>query len=596
MARNISPQMQSHLQQSMTTLSVMVKIVPQTESLLPPMHMTDHDLPLVYNGETYTPHDSFTISEIRTSVDFSSDNTQITLGGKDREWARKILNADVTIFMVNWNDLSMGQIDLYNGYVSQSSVNQDGDVELEISSKGKKLSQTFLPRYSRTCRATFGDEKCGLPVNVAYKRDVFMDQYPYAFKVRMHYVTGGVKVPWNPVPTLSTDYTVPNTAGIGNLIRFNFTKVASATNGMTILIEQKDSAGVVIQQLNLDKVEKNTSIFLLPTTATIKVSGTNIQSLDSVEEYTTFPTGREKLSRIGGGTARDQVPIANSDFYVNGTIAQTTAPDAITGWNVPNSVGHSITNAVVSSPNPGVTELEQVIVLPQLACILVTDNCYRMKLDIKGTNFTATAEFRDGSGAVVDTQTIPQTATDASVTFNPHPQAETVYLKISLTQGTLSSVKLYVWSLLETRGGEALEIVLNSAAEKGTHNDFWITMTDPINSETHVTAVAASPLDKIMFNILPHVALNNEQNIGLLFLTGANAGVKRDASVYDNTSGLISLVTELPYAPQVGDKVLANIGCDKYIETCADKRGNTISFRGEAFMPSVEKLNRISNL
>jgi len=72
----------------------------------------------------------------------------------------------------------------------------------------------------------------------------------------------------------------------------------------------------------------------------------------------------------------------------------------------------------------------------------------------------------------------------------------------------------------------------------------------------------------------------------ILFTSGANSGVKR--TVKSQSSGIISIVLPLPYAPQVGDTFSISQGCDKTKDTCENKFNNLARFRGMPYIPDPE--------
>jgi len=72
----------------------------------------------------------------------------------------------------------------------------------------------------------------------------------------------------------------------------------------------------------------------------------------------------------------------------------------------------------------------------------------------------------------------------------------------------------------------------------------------------------------------------------LEFQTGVNAGQKR--TVKYSEGGAFDLVNKLLAPPAAGDTVHAYPGCDKTLNTCAGKFGNTIRFRGQPYIPRPE--------
>lgn len=72
----------------------------------------------------------------------------------------------------------------------------------------------------------------------------------------------------------------------------------------------------------------------------------------------------------------------------------------------------------------------------------------------------------------------------------------------------------------------------------------------------------------------------------ILFTSGANAGQRRTIK---NSTGLSFVLSyPLPHAPQVGDTFAASWGCDKTLQTCQNRFGNTSRNTSMPFIPSSE--------
>ncbi|GIX17722.1 MAG: hypothetical protein KatS3mg119_1908 [Rhodothalassiaceae bacterium] len=74
----------------------------------------------------------------------------------------------------------------------------------------------------------------------------------------------------------------------------------------------------------------------------------------------------------------------------------------------------------------------------------------------------------------------------------------------------------------------------------------------------------------------------------LRFHTGANAGL--DAEIVEQIGATLTLLTPPPAPVAVGDVVEVEAGCDKRLETCRDKFDNLENFRGEPFLPGIDRL------
>lgn len=72
------------------------------------------------------------------------------------------------------------------------------------------------------------------------------------------------------------------------------------------------------------------------------------------------------------------------------------------------------------------------------------------------------------------------------------------------------------------------------------------------------------------------------------WLTGANAGRRMEIKEFANKQ--FTLVLLMPNAIATGDTFNAIAGCDKTFATCTSKFANAVNFRGEPYVPGMDKL------
>ena len=75
------------------------------------------------------------------------------------------------------------------------------------------------------------------------------------------------------------------------------------------------------------------------------------------------------------------------------------------------------------------------------------------------------------------------------------------------------------------------------------------------------------------------------------WLTGNNANARMEVKSY--TTGQFILVLPMPYAIQIGDTGEIVAGCNKSVTTCHDEFDNVINFRGEPYLPGVDRLVQV---
>ena len=60
--------------------------------------------------------------------------------------------------------------------------------------------------------------------------------------------------------------------------------------------------------------------------------------------------------------------------------------------------------------------------------------------------------------------------------------------------------------------------------------------------------------------------------------------------VRSSVPGQFTLQLQMPYEVQVGDTYVMKAGCDKSLGTCISKFANAVNFRGEPYLPGVDRL------
>jgi uncharacterized phage protein (TIGR02218 family) len=73
----------------------------------------------------------------------------------------------------------------------------------------------------------------------------------------------------------------------------------------------------------------------------------------------------------------------------------------------------------------------------------------------------------------------------------------------------------------------------------------------------------------------------------ITFTSGANAGLSFEIKSF--VAGLITLFLPAPFPLTVGDSFIIEPGCDKTAGTCTNKFSNIINFRGEPFIPGMDR-------
>ena len=169
--KNLSPALQSHLDDGTTTLSWCWRIS-RTDGVA--LGFTDHDRALSFDGIGFEPESGFAASEIRAGSDLAVDAQDATgVLTSERITETDILdgrwdNAAVELWRVNWADTSQ-RVLLRRGAVGQIRRGRMAFVA-EVRSLAHVLGQTVGRTFQAGCDARLGDARCGIELeNAVYK-------------------------------------------------------------------------------------------------------------------------------------------------------------------------------------------------------------------------------------------------------------------------------------------------------------------------------------------------------------------------------------------------------------------------------------------
>lgn len=169
--KNLSPALQSHLDDGTTTLSWCWRISRADGAAF---GFTDHDRPLEFDGTGFEPESGFAASEIRAGSDLAVDAQDATgVLTSDRITETDILdgrwdNAAVELWRVNWANTSQ-RVLLRRGAVGQIRRGRMAFVA-EVRSLAHVLGQTVGRTFQAGCDARLGDARCGIDLeNAIYK-------------------------------------------------------------------------------------------------------------------------------------------------------------------------------------------------------------------------------------------------------------------------------------------------------------------------------------------------------------------------------------------------------------------------------------------
>jgi hypothetical protein len=173
----ISTALLNHLQQETTTVCTLWKVTRKDGQIF---GFTNFDKDIIYNGLTYYAENGYSASAIVTNSNMAVDNlnlngflyntnsvldTSINLNSPlmtDADIMAGIWDfATIQILLVNYNDLTMGDLILKTGSIGQIKTGRTS-YEAEMRSLNQSLSQKVGRVFTSACQAKLGDSNCRL--------------------------------------------------------------------------------------------------------------------------------------------------------------------------------------------------------------------------------------------------------------------------------------------------------------------------------------------------------------------------------------------------------------------------------------------------
>jgi uncharacterized phage protein (TIGR02218 family) len=159
----ISTALQDHIGQECTTLARCWKIVRRDGRTF---YFTSFDSDLLFEGDTYIAAYGFSSTAVDSKADMTTDNQEVLGVFDDDSITLEDLRAGlfdqaaVFVFLVNWNDLTQGQLRLRRGTFGECQATPQGFFKVELRGMSQLLQQYVMDLYGPACRADLGDRKC----------------------------------------------------------------------------------------------------------------------------------------------------------------------------------------------------------------------------------------------------------------------------------------------------------------------------------------------------------------------------------------------------------------------------------------------------
>lgn len=167
MSKTITAPMQNHIGQEVTTLATCWKVT-RTDGR--EFRFTDHDQDLVVEGQTFDAASGYSRSAVDNAVGMSVDNLEVQgILDNDSISEEEVANgmfdyAEVRIFLVNWQDPSIGVIRLRRGFFGEATLTPSGTYIVELRGLTQLYKQSVNETYQEECRADLGDARCKVPI------------------------------------------------------------------------------------------------------------------------------------------------------------------------------------------------------------------------------------------------------------------------------------------------------------------------------------------------------------------------------------------------------------------------------------------------
>lgn len=162
--KSIGASLLAHEASEVTTLAFLWKI---TRKDLTVYTFTDHDQDITYSGYTYLASSGFTASNITTSDLLNVDNLEVhsllTSGTiTDADLLAGLWDyASITIYRVNYNDLTMGAETMRSGTIGEVSTGRTSFIA-ELRGITQPLQENIGRIINAACDANLGDTRCGI--------------------------------------------------------------------------------------------------------------------------------------------------------------------------------------------------------------------------------------------------------------------------------------------------------------------------------------------------------------------------------------------------------------------------------------------------
>ncbi len=574
---------------------------------------TDLDGDKTFNGDKYLAAFGYDRSDVVNKVGLNVDELDVrgfldlsVTGITEADLRAGLFDfAEVFLALINWRDLTQGELLMRRGHFGEVTFNDSGLFEVELRGLTQAYSQGVLELYQGECRADLGDDRCKVPIdppfwvaNTVYALGAEV-KFPVADVVTEISITnGGFETDAVGATTITGWTTVLGTPIIASSsgsisaakVGAKFVEGNGGAGGSTTTIEQIVSLTGTYSNAQLDGGQlvpyvqgwRNASAADDTTQYIMRfLDGADVELGDVTGDAAHF-LGVWDDERVGGIDPATKMPVGTRKIairivfaLVTGTFPNGAADDVHLFVRERDTVsglaqlGDRVFRAVTAGTSdehfpPFITTIDATIVevgrLSQMQWN-VDDAFLRQAVVATVTderNFTITvAEARAVDDWFRFGAVIWETGNNALA-----PNLLSMEIKSSGADATTGATTLAVddsntfsraTGSFVTDGFEVGMKVVTTGFTDGANNGTFTVQT-----------VSALTLD------VSETTLVAESGTGDELITAPDA---------------IELYLDMPFTIQVGDRLKIYRGCDKFLSTCITPFDNAINFRGEPFVP-----------
>lgn len=166
--RTASANFKSRLANEVTSLCLLWTITRADGTII---RFTDTDQDVVYDGNTYATVKGFTATAVSVVLGSQTSGLNIACITDDTVFLEADIRAGLfnsaicEIDAIQWEHTADGKAQLFKGTFGNIEISEIGEVDIEVFGIGLLGRLLATQKYSPSCRAQFGDERCGVDLD-----------------------------------------------------------------------------------------------------------------------------------------------------------------------------------------------------------------------------------------------------------------------------------------------------------------------------------------------------------------------------------------------------------------------------------------------